>query len=82
MTNRVSVEDLLLGAEWCSTYEAVGEIDTDKKAIHRVAAWLEQEARQRQRNALIKDLMKNHKVNRTMAAAVADRMMGDQNGKG
>ena len=64
MTDRVSIFDLRLAADWCQSYEPAGddEDQADVSAIHRVAAWLKAEAEHREQESLIRDTMKRHKL--------------------
>ncbi len=75
MTDRVSIFDLRLAADWCQSYEPAGddEDQADVSAIHRVAAWLKAEAEHREQESLIRDTMKRHKLTRKVAIAVIAR---------
>lgn len=73
---RVSVDDLLLAAEWCESYETAPEDEANKEALLRVARWLEAEAAKRQEDAVVRAAAQRYGVTPAKARAALRRSRG------
>ena len=73
---RVSVEDLLIAADWCSYYESDADGEDTREAVHRVARWLEAEAAKRQEDAVVRAAAQRYGVTPAKARAALRRSRG------
>lgn len=73
---RVSVDDLLLAADWCEYYEADADGEEDREACHRVARWLRAEAAKRQEDAFVRAAAQRYGVTPAKARAALRRSRG------
>ena len=73
---RVSVDDLLIAAEWCETYEPDADGEDTREAVHRVARWLQAEAAKRQEDAFVRAATQRYGVTPAKARAALRRSRG------
>ena len=74
--SRVSVNDLLVAADWCEYYEGAPDEEDTREAVHRVGRWLRAEAAKRDEDAFVRAAVQQFGVTPAEARAALRRSKG------